>query len=209
MEINALIKIRRIPSLIILLIIFPVLSGSAVSAADNWIQLSDGASLQHWKINENPESWSLKDSVLIANGKRSHIFYAGSDTPFVNFELQAEVFTERGSNGGIYFLTHYQDSGWPETGFEAQVNNSYFIDPKKTGSLYGIDNKWFFSPAKDETWFQYSIIVDENRVVIRVDGQIITEHLLATRPAEGTIALQAHDRRSLVKYRNVRIRRLD
>ena len=81
-------------------------------ARENWLVLFDGGSLEHWKINERPDSWSLQDSAIVAHGKRSHIFYAGPDTPFVNFELQAEVYTERGSNGGIYFLTHYQEDGW-------------------------------------------------------------------------------------------------
>lgn len=209
MEISAFIQIRRMQVFILFLIIFAVLSGSTIHAADNWITLFDGTSLERWRINENPESWSIRDSALVTQGKRSHIFYVGADTPFVNFELDLEIYTKRGSNGGVYFLTHYQETGWPESGFEAQVNNSYFIDPKKTGSLYGIDNKWFFSPAEDKTWFQYTITVDENRIVIRVDNQIITEHLIEQRPADGTIALQAHDPRSVIKYRNIRIRRLD
>ena len=196
---------------IILIITLFISFGSALNATgfDKWIQLFDGTSPEHWKISENPESWSLKDSALIAHGKRSHIFYVGSDTPFVNFELKAEVFTERGSNGGIYFLTHYQEAEWPESGFEAQVNNSYFIDPKKTGSLYGIDNVWFFSPAKDNRWFTYTIQVNGSQITLWINDEKVTEHQVDIRPHSGTIALQAHDRRSVVKYRNIRLRRID
>jgi len=38
----------------------------------------------------------------------------------------------------------------------------------------------------------------------------VVDHILreGIRPDAGTIALQAHDRRSVVKYRNIRIKRL-
>ena len=38
--------------------------------------------------------------------------------------------------GFIFFHTRYQDEGWPKYGYEAQVNNTYAPDPKKSGSLY-------------------------------------------------------------------------
>ncbi len=200
----------RFPILLYCIVSFVVYPGfDSTNAEENWLILFDGTSLADWEINERPDSWSLQDCALVAHGKRSHIFYMGPDTPFVNFELIAEVYTERGSNGGIYFLTHYQENGWPQAGFEAQINNSYFIDPKKTGSLYGIDNVWFRSPAKDNRWFTYSILVVENNITIRIDNEIVTEHQVELRPTSGTIALQAHDRRSVVKYRDIRLRRIE
>ena len=90
-----------------------------------------------------------------------------------------------------------------------QVNNSY-IDWKKTGSLYGIDNVLFFSPAEDNQWWTQEIVVDSRHIVIKIDGETVVDHILreGIRPDAGTIALQAHDRRSVVKYRNIRIKRL-
>ena len=41
------------------------------------------------------------------------------------------------SNGGIFFATEFQDSGWPAKGFEVQVNNSH-TDRVKSGSLYHV-----------------------------------------------------------------------
>ena len=41
------------------------------------------------------------------------------------------------SNSGIYFHTKFQPDGWPQQGFEAQVNNTHG-DPKKTGGLYNV-----------------------------------------------------------------------
>ncbi len=184
------------------------LTGS-LQGEESWIRLFDGHSLSGWKANEHPDSWSIADSAIIANGPRSHLFYMGEHQPFRNFVLRVDVYTERWSNGGIYFLTAYQSQGWPEQGFEAQVNNSY-IDWKKTGSLYGIDNVLFFSPAEDHQWWTQEITVDGRHVVIKIDGKTVVDHVLqeGVRPDAGTIALQAHDRKSVVKYRNIRIRTL-
>ena len=103
--------------------------------AEGWVTIFDGKSTDGWKINENKESWKLEDGALVANGNRSHAFYVGDDKPFKNFELKVEVQTKKGSNGGIFFHTKYQDSDWPMQGIESQVNNTQG-DPQKTGGLY-------------------------------------------------------------------------
>jgi len=179
-------------------------------ANSQWLTLFDGKSLEGWQVNENPESWELRDSAIVAIGKRSHLFYTGEHQPFTNFVLQVDVYTERWSNGGIYFLTEFQSDGWPETGFEAQVNNTAF-DWKKTGSLYGIKNVLFFSPADDKQWWTQEIRVEGRHITISIDGEIVVEYTLeeGVRPDTGTIALQSHDRRSVVQYKNIRILPLD
>ena len=108
-------------------------AAATAAGAEGWTQLFDGKTLDGWKVNENPASWSVKDGLLVANGQRSHIFYVGAKEPFVNFELEAMVMTKPNSNSGIYIHTQYQDSGWPKYGFEVQVNNS-FPDPQKTAA---------------------------------------------------------------------------
>jgi hypothetical protein len=180
--------------------------------------LFDGKTFNGWKINENPQSWSIKDGAFVANGPRSHLFYVGDDKPFVNFELKVDVKTEKNSNGGIYFHTKYQEQGWPKYGFEAQVNNSYHSDPQKTGSLYGVV-KVLEPPAKDGEWFTEHIIVKGKNIVIKVNGKTVVDY---TEPPgaqpgndftrvldSGTFALQAHDPGSTVHFKNIRVKRLD
>jgi hypothetical protein len=191
-------------------------AASAAAEADSWVSLFDGKSLSGWKINENPNSWSVQDGAIVCQGPRSHLFYMGDDKPFVNFEFQAEVMTSPGSNSGIYFHTQYQDAGWPKYGFEAQVNNTHG-DPKKTGSLYGVVNV-SAAPAKDKEWFTQSIRVEGKRVVIQINGQTVVDYTEpeGTQPGRdftrafdrGTFALQAHDPQSKVQFRNLKVRRL-
>ena len=88
---------------------------------DGFVTISNGKDFKGWKASENKDSWSMKDGAFVAHGPRSHLFY-DADKPFQNFELKVDVMTEPGSNGGIYFHTKYQETGWPKFGYEAQVN---------------------------------------------------------------------------------------
>ena len=186
------------------------------TAENGWVDLFDGKSFDGWKVNEKPETWSVKDGALVANGDRSHLYYVGDPEPFVNFELEAVVMTLPSSNSGIYIHTKYQDSGWPKYGYEVQVNNSHG-DPQKTGGLYGVVEV-LEAPAKDGEWFTMLIRVDGKHIVVKVDGKTVTDY---TEPEgkepgkdftraldKGTFALQGHDPGSTVSYKSIRVRRL-
>ena len=110
-------------------------------AAADWVSLFDGKSLDGWKASESQSTFTVKDGAIVVFGPRSHLFYVGpaGNHSFKNFEFQAEVMTTPGSNSGIYFHTAYQETGFPEKGFEVQVNNSH-TDWKRTGGLYDIQD---------------------------------------------------------------------
>ncbi len=191
---------------------------AGVNAADDgFVSLFDGKSLDGWKINENPAGLKLEDGCIVVNGERAHVFYEGpvANHDFKNFHFKAEVMTFKNSNSGIYFHTAFQKDGWPSKGYEAQVNNTHG-DPKKTAGLYGIKDN-FESPAKDEVWFTYEIIVEGKHIVTKIDGKVITDYTEAEgekRPdsfkgrllSSGTFALQIHDPGSKVKYRNIQVK---
>jgi hypothetical protein len=203
--------------LTVLLIAFAVTFPTLAAEKHDWITLFDGKSLDGWKISEQPKSWSVRDGAIVANGKRSHLFYIGDGKPFKNFEFQAQVMTKPGSNSGIYFHTKFQDEGWPKAGFEAQVNNSYHTDPRKTGSLYAVKDV-HQAPAKDNEWFTYTIRVEGRRVTIEINGQAVMEYTepegqqpgedFGRKLGEGTFALQAHDPGSTVLFKDIKVRRL-
>ena len=127
--------------------------------------------------------------------------------------------TRQGSNGGVFILTQYQEKGWPATGFEVQVNNTYVRDPVKTGSLYHVQDV-NEAPAKDDEWFTEHVIVKGDTITIDVnDKQTVhwqqpadwagTHDFAGRRITPGTIGLQAHDPNSTVYYKNIRIKPLD
>lgn len=177
----------------------------------------DGKTFNGWKIAEpEAKAWKIEDGAFRAQGSRSHLFYVGDEKPFKNFELKVDVMTEPGSNGGIYFHTRYQETDWPKNGFECQVNVTQG-DWIKTGSLYGLASIGV-TPAKDNQWWTQHIIVQGNKVTVKIDGKTVLEYneppgAQAGQPftrklAEGTFALQAHDPKSIVRYKNIRVKRL-
>jgi hypothetical protein len=191
----------------------------APAGEDGWITMFDGKTLDGWKASENKDAWSVEDGAIVCHGERSHLFYVGKGVPVKDFEFTADVMTTPGSNGGIYFHTQWQETGWPKFGYEAQVNNSHG-DPKRTASLYGEVNV-SEAPAKDNEWFAYKITVKGNRVQIAIDGKTLVDYEEPAgkeafsadferrlSPEGGTFALQCHDPKSIVKFKNLKLKPL-
>src|SRR3954453_8636771 len=189
--------------------------------ADGFYELFDGKDLSGWKVGEHPETFKVQDGMIVVNGEGpAHLFYDGPvhNHDFKNFHLRAEVMTFPHANSGIYFHTKYQEKGWPDQGFECQVNQTHG-DRKKTGGLYNVKDVLDTPPAQDNKWFTYDIIVEGKHVVLKIDGKTTTDW---TQPADykppqdmagrfiqhGTIALQGHDPGRKVEYKSVKIKPL-
>ena len=181
-------------------------------ASADWTNLFNGTDLTGWRIGENPDSFSVQDGLMVADGPRAHAFYVGPDgaASFKDFVFETEVFTTYGANSGIYFHTHYQSEDWPSTGYEAQINQTH-EDPKKTGGLYGVQDN-YAAVAQDYEWFDYQITVSGKRIVLKIDGRTITDYTEPNdldRPwrqlGQGTFAIQAHDPWRPVYFRNMRV----
>ena len=180
--------------------------------------LTDGKTYNGWKMAaENQDVWTIEDGAFVASGRdRCHLFYIGDEKPFKNFDLKVDVMTAPHANGGIYFDTKYQATDWPRAGFECQVNNTH-SDWIKTGSLYGIVNTGL-TAAQDNKWWTQEIIVRGKTVTVKIDGKTVLQymeppgaepsHPFEHKLGEGTFALQGHPG-STVRYRNIRVKRLD
>ncbi len=203
-----------------------ICSAAAVLAADKpekgFTSLFNGKDLDGWtKAKENESTFSVVDGAIKAVGPYCHLYYTGPfrNHNFKDFELKVDVMTEPSSNGGIYFHTAYQEKSWPSKGFEVQVNNTYEKDPRKTGSLYMVQDN-MNKVAEDKKWFTEHIIVKGNHVTVFVDGKKVVDW---TQPdgytgpknsparvlSSGTFALQGHDPGSTIYYKNIRVKPLD
>jgi len=186
-----------------------------------WVSLFDGKSLNGWKVGENAATFSVDSGMIIVHGKTAHLFYVGDmyEHSFKNFEFKADVKTMPGANSGIYFHTQFQQASWPERGYEVQVNNSH-TDWRRTGSLYGImDLKEQY--IKDNEWFTEYIKVEGKRVIIKLNERIVVdytepENIKSVRGTDdslriisnGTFALQGHDPKSVVYFKNIMVKPL-
>ncbi|HET7625338.1 MAG TPA: DUF1080 domain-containing protein [Verrucomicrobiae bacterium] len=207
---------KRISSIAFAL--FCVVQIASAQTDDGFVSIFDGKTFNGWKTSaENTNTWKIEDGAFVTRGKTCHLFYVGDPKPFKDFELKVDVMTEPHSNGGIYFHTKYQPTGWPRTGFECQVNVSH-SDWKKTGSLYDIVNLGY-TPARDNEWWTQDITVKGNKVTVKINNIIVLEYTeppgaqpgkdFTRKLDEGTFALQAHDPKSVVRYKNIRVKRLD
>lgn len=198
-------------SLILLVFCFQLLAQS------EWVELYNGKNLDGWKIAENPSSFQIVDGLIKVDGPRAHAFYVGEvkGADFKDFELMVELKTMPKANSGIFFHTSYQESGWPNKGYEVQVNQSH-SDWRKSGSLYSFSDVREVH-VKDGDWYTTHIIVKGDHVVIKINGVTVTDYVESkdsNRPANagekkvdsGTFAIQAHDPESVIYYKSIKVK---
>ncbi len=210
---------RLIVAAVASVLFFSCSSSRHAGGGKGWISLFDGKSLDGWKVGENAATFSVQDGAIVAHGNTAHLFYEGpvKDHNFTNFEFKAQVMTEPGSNSGIYFHTQYQEGGWPEKGYEVQVNNSH-TDWRRTGSLYGIqDVKEVY--VKDNEWYTESFTVQGKHIVIKINDRVVVDYtepdnikkegVIGRWISNGTFALQGHDPNSIVHFKSIMVKPLD
>lgn len=182
-------------------------NGAGAGAEGGFSSIFNGKDLSGWKDSgEVGDCFSVNEAgELVVAGGRAHLFYAGDDgaASFGDFELKLKGKTSNGSNSGVYFHTKFQGEGWPDLGYECQVNSSH-KDPKKTGSLYavvncfvppsdsdiptqeipyvmvdhkaGVNRVMKAAPSRDDEWFDYHITVKAGVITIRVNGEITVQY---------------------------------
>ena len=202
---------------IVFLLAFVLFSLNLSAQSGDWIELFNGKNMDGWKISDNPASFNVEDGVIKVDGPRAHAFYEGKvgNHDFKNFELMVELKTMPKANSGIFFHTVFQETGWPNKGYEIQVNQSH-TDWRKTGSLYSFnDVKEVY--VQDGEWYTEHIIVNGDQVTVKINGKIVMEYDESedkNRPANagekkidrGTFALQAHDPESVIYYKSVKVK---
>ena len=211
-------KTRKYTLLFLLLLYFHFTSSfNFIDNKNDWQSLFDGKTLDNWKVGNNAATFKVENGMIVVNGPVAHLFYNGEigNHDFENFEFKASVMTTPGSNSGIYFHTHYQQSGWPASGYEAQVNNSQ-SDWRRTGSLYGIqDVKEVY--VKDNEWYMEYIKVEGKRIIIKINDRIVVDYKepdnvqrnggdSLRKLSSGTFALQGHDPKSKVYFKNIMVK---
>jgi len=210
---------KKIFALPLILVFVIALSAAIKPAPQEWISLYDGKSLNGWKVGKNAATFSIENGAIKVAGPVAHLFYDGpvQNHQFKNFEFKAEVMTTPGSNSGIYFHTQFQEAGFPDKGYEVQVNNSHG-DNKRTGSLYDIvDVSEVY--VKDNTWYTEYIKVEGKHVIVKINDTVVVDYTEPENPlridnhpqrliSNGTFAFQGHDPKSVVFFKNIQVRPL-
>ena len=172
---------------VVLIILAAAIQHGAWTVEPRFTSLFNGKDLSGWKISGAQESFTVQDGAIVARGATSHCYYDGAflNHSFRNFELKVDAMTRAGSNGGVYVLTEYQETGgnvratgrFPSKGFEIQVNNSH-TDRIRTGSLYHVKDLSaddIRGLTKDNEWFTLHIVVNGSTVTTSVNGKEVME----------------------------------
>ncbi len=188
---------------VILLVAAATILAGADKNGAGWVSMFDGKTLDGWKTNERPESWTVADGTLQGKGPASHLFWMKEEC--TDCEFKAEIKLAKNSNSGMYFRTA-MGPGFPK-GYEAQVNNSH-RDPVRTGSLYNFV-KVYEQLVPDDTWWTQHIIVQGNHIVIKVNDKVVVDYIDEKNTfTKGYCAMQQHDPGSMVQYKNLMFRKL-
>ena len=177
------------------------------AAEEGWVSLFNGKDLTGWKASEKGE-FAVEDGCIIVRGKKAHLF---TDKEFKNFHVKTEIMTKPGSNSGFYFHTKYYED-WPKLGYEVQVNCSH-TDPVRNASLYSVV-KNYEAYAKDNEWYTLEVIVKGKNIVTKINDKVVVDYTepegvtADRRIGKGSFAIQAHDPKSEVRYRNIMVKEL-
>jgi hypothetical protein len=202
---------------------------ACVAHAGEWQTIFNGKDLTGWKPNTQPEAFTVVDGAIRTHATKpyAHLFYVGDGSTdagrFKDFEIEATVRAEPGSNSGIYFHTDIACGEGPRLkltkGYEVQVNSTV-KEKRKTGSLYAVRDL-AESPVDETQWFKLRLRVEGRRIQVFVNDKQTVDYTETDgdarpkgfegrilNPTGGSIALQAHDPDSTVYFKNIRIRRL-
>jgi hypothetical protein len=185
---------------------------------EGFVSLFDGKTLDGWKANEKPEAFAVEDGCIVCKSGFAHLFYTGdvNKHDFKNFEFRCDFKFIPGSNSGIFFHTADEGKGLVRKGYECQICSDSHKDPRKTGSLYAIEDVKK-SAAKDNEWSTYTIRVEGKHITLTVNDKVTVDYTEPENPkrekgrerrvvSSGTFALQGHDATSKTWFRNIRVK---
>lgn len=156
---------------IIVIIGFLVLS---YSCSKENISLNLFKKTNKWK---GEKELSQKDNYFEFSGEfDTYTYIPGLFKTFVNFELYADILTEKGGRATIAFHTSKR---YPDQGYEVMIDNSdvgNWDNLLKTGSLNRIRNI-NYKMVDDNVWFNLKVKVIENHVQIFVNGMPVVDYI--------------------------------
>lgn len=143
---------------------------------------------------------------------------AETEAAWADFVMQIDCYSDaRGLNSGVFFR-NLPGEMWQ--GYESQIHNAYIKnDPTQpadfgTGGFYR-RQKARRIVAQDRAWFTKTLVVTDKHMATWVNGYQVSDwedprpaHQNAregARTEAGTIALQAHDPTTDLKFRNIRL----
>jgi hypothetical protein len=190
-----------------------------------WHDMLGENDLQGWSTLKNEQAFQVADGVLSCEGSDALLIYEGEDRDagLKNFEMEAEVMTQRGANTEVLFHADPGNEPVSKTGYGVQLNNTYrgmkdYPEINMTGSLNRIRNT-YYPLVEDGKWFDLRIQVQENHIQVYVNGEKTVDYVEPEDPwrpadmdkrmlSEGVLGIHCKDGNTGLKIRNMRVKSL-
>ncbi len=176
--------------------------------------LFNGKNTKGW-IAANGGTWSVEEGFLIgSNGQgwstdpQKSGSWLRTQRPYNDFLLELEYSINQGGNSGIFIRSGLEKNP-AFTGYEIQILDDHGKPPSKStsGALYDVvaPTRNMSRPAGE--WNEVRVLVKGTKVQVSLNGVLVVD-TEATRATNGFVGLQAHDEKSRVRFRNVRLTEL-
>jgi formylglycine-generating enzyme required for sulfatase activity len=171
----------------------------------DWRPLFNGKDLTGWKVHPDGKAeWKVENGVLVSGGPKGYLFTERGD--WRNFRLRVELKLSAAGNSGLFLRCPFRPE--PSGGYEVQLANG---DAQRNGGLErfrpGEESlAWGTGPVvPPDTWFTVEVALEGERVVTRINGEVVVDVVDAGTPwASGHIALQ-HNQGTVAQFRRVEV----
>lgn len=177
---------------------------TAASGQDGWVTLLDSTKKGDWD-EVGKANWSMKDGALVADkldGK--DLAYLVSKTPYKDFQIRAEFWTDEDANSGIFIRCESNKTIDSKVCYEVNIFDKRPDPSYGTGAMVDV-GKVDPMPKAAGKWNVYEITAQGPHFVVKLNGQK-TVDAQDSKHASGYVALQYGS--GVVKFRKVQIKPL-
>ena len=165
-----------------------------------WTTLLDGSTLDGWNVIGDG-TWTLVDGAVEGDGEAGFLVTAES---FSDFQLTFEFWIGEDSNSGVFIRCSDPKQIGIDTSYEVNIADTIENPDFRSGAIVRVvgPSQTVKTAGK---WNTYDITARGDKLTVILNG-ITTADAEDDQFVSGVIALQ--HRTGLVKFKNVRIRRL-
>ena len=169
-----------------------------------WVTLVSETSMGDWD-QVGKANWTMVDDGLVANAlDGKDLAYLVSKTPYTDFEIRAEFYTDADANSGIFIRCADPKVIDAKGCYEVNIFDKRPDPTYGTGAIVDVAKVDPMPKAADQ-WNTYEISAKGPHLTVILNGQK-TADIDDSKHASGPIALQYGS--GLVKFRKVQIRPL-
>jgi len=193
--------------------------GTLYAADSEWITLFNGTNLFGWKGDTG--IWRVEEGCIVGKGAcTDHVGYKSylknTSQIFTNFILEADFNMSSGNSGINYHCQEYRQETnklYETSGYQADISSVdlYDIYTTSTAKRYFI-KKAICKPAQLNQWHTLRIEVNGNSMTHSLDGtnclEFVDNDTNGGFRKKGFVALEFHDNKTTIKFRNIRVKTL-